>query len=38
MARLDEARASLGVRLATSPFTPHMGVGTGSRMTPMDSR
>jgi len=29
MARLDEAKASLGVRLATSPFTPHMGVGTG---------
>lgn len=29
MARLDEAKASLGVRLAQSPFTPHMGVGTG---------
>src|SRR5579863_6864932 len=29
MARLDEAKASLGVRLASSPFTPHMGVGTG---------
>lgn len=29
MARLDEAKASLGVRLATSPFTPHLGVGTG---------
>lgn len=29
MARLDEAKASLGVRLASSPFTPHLGVGTG---------
>src|SRR5580658_10559169 len=29
MARLDEAKASLGVRPAQSPFTPHMGVGTG---------
>lgn len=29
MARLDEAKASLGVRVAQSPFTPHMGVGTG---------
>src|ERR1700691_117306 len=29
MARLDEAKASLGIRLANSPFTPHMGVGTG---------
>src|SRR5580698_9749587 len=29
MARLDEAKASLGVRLARSPFTPHMGMGTG---------
>jgi outer membrane protein TolC len=29
MARLDEAKASLGVRLAHSPFTPHVGVGTG---------
>ncbi len=29
MARLDEAKASLGIRLAQSPFTPHMGVGTG---------
>src|SRR5580698_353965 len=29
MARLDEAKASLGVRLAQSPFTPHRGVGTG---------
>ena len=29
MARLDESKASLGVRLAQSPFTPHVGVGTG---------
>ena len=29
MARLDEARASLGVRVAKGPFTPHVGVGTG---------
>jgi outer membrane protein len=29
MSRLDEAKASLGVRLATSPFTPHLGLGTG---------
>jgi outer membrane protein len=29
MARLDEAKAALGVRLAQSPFTPHLGVGTG---------
>jgi len=29
MARLDEAKASMGVRLARNPFTPHVGVGTG---------
>jgi outer membrane protein len=29
MARLDEAKASIGVRLASSPFTPHVGMGTG---------
>src|SRR5579863_2085103 len=29
MARLDEVKASLGVRLASSPFTPHVGIGTG---------
>src|ERR1700683_825181 len=29
MVRFDEAKASLGIRLAQSPFTPHMGVGTG---------
>ncbi len=29
MARLDEARTSLGIRVANSPFTPRLGVGTG---------
>ena len=29
MARLDEAKASLAVRVAHNPFTPHVGVGTG---------
>src|SRR6185437_9313393 len=29
MARLDEAKASLGVRVARSPFTPRLGVGSG---------
>src|SRR3984885_892308 len=29
MARLDEAKAAIGVRLASSPFTPHVGMGTG---------
>lgn len=29
MARLDEAKANAGVRLARNPFTPHVGVGTG---------
>lgn len=29
MARLDEAKAALGVRVAHNPFTPHVGVGTG---------
>ncbi|HEX4133680.1 MAG TPA: TolC family protein [Bryobacteraceae bacterium] len=29
MARLDEAKASLGVRLANNPFSPHVGMGTG---------
>jgi adhesin transport system outer membrane protein len=29
MARLDEVKAGLGVRLASSPFSPHVGVGTG---------
>lgn len=29
MARLDEAKANAGVRLARNPFTPHVGLGTG---------
>lgn len=29
MARLDEAKSSLGVRLAISPFTPRVGMGSG---------
>ena len=29
MARLDAAKAEMGVRLARNPFTPHLGVGTG---------
>jgi len=29
MARLDEARTALGIRVANSPFTPRLGVGTG---------
>jgi outer membrane protein TolC len=29
MARLDEAKASLGVRVAKGPFTPRLGVGSG---------
>src|SRR5579863_2093120 len=29
MARLDEARASLGIRIAKSPFTPRVGAGSG---------
>jgi outer membrane protein TolC len=29
MARLDEAKAALAVRLAHNPFTPHVGMGTG---------
>ena len=32
MARLDEAKATLGVRYATSPFTPRVGVGSGARL------
>src|SRR5579871_273011 len=29
MARLDQAKAALAVRVAHNPFTPHVGVGTG---------
>ena len=29
MARLDQTKAELGVRLARNPFSPHVGVGTG---------
>jgi outer membrane protein len=29
MARLDEMKASLGVRVAKSPFTPRVGMGSG---------
>lgn len=29
MARLDQTKASLAVRVAHNPFTPHLGVGTG---------
>ncbi len=29
MARLDEAKAQLGVRVAHGPFTPRLGVGSG---------
>ena len=29
MARLDELKATLGVRVANSPFTPRVGVGSG---------
>ncbi|MDP9055414.1 MAG: TolC family protein [Acidobacteriota bacterium] len=29
MARLDETRATLGVRVAKSPFTPRVGMGSG---------
>ncbi len=29
MARLDEPKHLSASMLATSPFTPHMGVGTG---------
>jgi outer membrane protein len=29
MARLDEIKANQGIRVAASPFTPHLGVGSG---------
>lgn len=29
MARLDEAKATLGIRVAKAPFTPRLGVGSG---------
>jgi outer membrane protein len=29
MARLDEAKASQGIRVAHDPFTPHIGMGSG---------
>ena len=30
MARLDELKAQLGIRVARDPFTPHFGVGSGA--------
>jgi outer membrane protein TolC len=33
MARLDEVKASLGVRYAASPFTPRFGAGSGAAYT-----
>jgi outer membrane protein len=29
MAHMDEMKAGLGIRVANSPFTPHLGVGSG---------
>src|SRR5437764_7092376 len=29
MARVDETKASQGVRVARDPFTPHIGMGSG---------
>ena len=33
MARLDEVKASLGIRYAASPFTPRLGAGSGAAYT-----